>query len=132
MKDKFHKWVRRLSKFAWGEMLWDVGRVEWKYGRTDEGLPKNWTEWDNVRDHLREAGTLRRPEELEQGGRGPDMTHDAILVEKRLEHWRAMSDQELRLRCGEMTAQEIRTVRAVLNAISIKKNHDTGTTKQTG
>lgn len=56
--------VRRLSRFAWGEMLWDVSRVEWKYGRNDDGSAKNWTEWDNVRDHLREAGSLRKPEEL--------------------------------------------------------------------
>lgn len=58
--------VRRLSIFAWQEMLWDVGRVEWKYGRTEEGQPKNWTEWENVRGHLRETGYLRQPQELEK------------------------------------------------------------------
>jgi hypothetical protein len=57
--------VRRLSRFAWEEMLWDVGRVEWKYGRTDDGKPKNWDEWNNVRAHLREAGKLRQPQELD-------------------------------------------------------------------
>lgn len=31
--------------------------------------------------------------------------------------WSLLSDAEMRLRCGEMTAQEIRTVRAVLGAI---------------
>jgi len=46
-------------------MLWDVGRVEWKYGRTDDGKPKNWSEWDDVRVHLREAGKLRQPQELD-------------------------------------------------------------------
>ena len=35
----------------------------------------------------------------------------------RVEEWGEMSDSDLRLRCGELTAQEIRTVRAVLNAI---------------
>ena len=35
----------------------------------------------------------------------------------RVEAWGEMSDSGLRLRCGELTAQEIRTVRAVLNAI---------------
>lgn len=35
----------------------------------------------------------------------------------RVEAWGEMSDSDLRLRCGELTAQEIRTVRAVLNAI---------------
>jgi len=57
--------VRRLSAWAWDEMLWDVGRVEWKYGRTDDGKPKNWTEWNNIRVHLREAGKLRQPQELD-------------------------------------------------------------------
>jgi len=59
------RFVRRLSRFAWNEMLWDVGRVEWKYGRTDDGKPKNWKEWDDVRVHLREAGKLRQPQELD-------------------------------------------------------------------
>ena len=36
----------------------------------------------------------------------------------RITEWRELSDAGLRLRCGEMTAQEIRTVRAVLNALS--------------
>lgn len=31
--------------------------------------------------------------------------------------WYSLSDEGLRLRCGEMTAQEIRTVRAILKAI---------------
>ena len=35
----------------------------------------------------------------------------------RVEAWGEMSDSDMRLRCGELTAQEIRTVRAVLNAI---------------
>ncbi len=35
----------------------------------------------------------------------------------RLHEWANLTDAELRLRCGEMTSQEIRTVRAVLNAI---------------
>ena len=35
----------------------------------------------------------------------------------RVEAWGEMSDSDLRLRCGELTAQEIRTVRAVLNAV---------------
>lgn len=37
--------VRRLSAWAWDEMFFDVGRVEWKYGRTakeqaEEPLPR--------------------------------------------------------------------------------------------
>lgn len=38
----------------------------------------------------------------------------------RLQEWHALTDAGLRLRCGEMTAQEIRTVRAVLNAVLTK------------
>ncbi len=65
--------VRRLSLFAWEEMLWDVSRVEWKYGRTDDGKPKDWDEWNNVRDHLREVKRLRKPEELYQTN--AELTH---------------------------------------------------------
>lgn len=42
-------------------------------------------------------------------------------VEQRLKTVMAMSDQQLRLMAGEMTAQEIRTVRAVLNYIATSK-----------
>jgi hypothetical protein len=38
-------------------------------------------------------------------------------VEKLVRAWRDMPAAEMRLRCGELTAQEIRTVRAVLNQI---------------
>lgn len=38
-------------------------------------------------------------------------------VHERAVEWHGLSDAGLRLRLGEMTAQEIRTVRAVLNAI---------------
>lgn len=58
-----HRWVRRWSRFAWEEMLFDVGR-------TDDGQPKNWTEWNNVRVHLRESGKLRQPQELESPNSG--------------------------------------------------------------
>lgn len=59
------RFVRKLSAWAWSEMLFDVGRVEWKYGRADNGEPKDWTEWNNIRTHLREAGMLRQLKELE-------------------------------------------------------------------
>ena len=38
-------------------------------------------------------------------------------INKIVAAWRDMPAAEMRLRCGELTAQEIRTVRAVLNAI---------------
>lgn len=60
----FKRLVRRLSRFAWEDMLWDVARVEWKYGRYDNGKPKNWTEWNNVRDHITESKIIRKPQEL--------------------------------------------------------------------
>ena len=60
----FLRVVRRLSRFAWRDMLWDVGRVESKYGRYDGGRVKDWVEWENVREHLREAGELRRNTEI--------------------------------------------------------------------
>ena len=36
---------------------------------------------------------------------------------RRVMEWASLSDDALRLRCGEMSAQEIRTVRAVLNSM---------------
>ena len=42
--------VRLLTRWAWDDFLFDVGRVEWKYGREDDGTPKDWDEWNNVRD----------------------------------------------------------------------------------
>lgn len=44
----------------------------------------------------------------------------------RVEAWGELSDSDLRLRCGELTAQEIRTVRAVLNAILANKQVSNG------
>ena len=38
-------------------------------------------------------------------------------LNERLIDWRDQSDEGLRLRCGELTSQEIRTIRAVLTAI---------------
>jgi hypothetical protein len=57
--------VRKLTKWAWEEMLFDVSRVEYKYGRLDDGSPKNWEEWNNIRLHLRESEKLRQPQELD-------------------------------------------------------------------
>ncbi len=42
---------------------------------------------------------------------------EAHRVFNNLLHWINKSDSALRLACGELTAQEIRTVRAVLSAI---------------
>ena len=42
---------------------------------------------------------------------------DSMQTQRRVIDWRDQSDEGLRLRCGELTAQEIRMIRAVLNAI---------------
>lgn len=65
LKDLLKRFIRRLSAWAWEEMLYDVSRVEWNFGRSNTGIPKNWTEWNNVRSHLREVGKLRQPQELD-------------------------------------------------------------------
>lgn len=57
--------VRRLSAWAWHDFLFDVGRVEWRYGRDQNGAAKDWAGWNAVREHLREAGQLRNADELD-------------------------------------------------------------------
>jgi hypothetical protein len=42
---------------------------------------------------------------------------EAMQTQRRVIDWRSQSDDGLRLRCGELTTQEIRTIRAVLTAI---------------
>lgn len=42
---------------------------------------------------------------------------ESMQTQRKVIDWRNQSDEGLRLRCGELTAQEIRTIRAVLNAI---------------
>ena len=42
---------------------------------------------------------------------------ESMQTQRRVIDWRYQSDEGLRLRCGELSAQEIRTIRAVLNAI---------------
>lgn len=64
MCTNFSKLVRKLTSFAWKEMLWDVSRVEWKFGRNEDGSPKDWDEWNNIREHLVENGSLRQPKEI--------------------------------------------------------------------
>ena len=42
---------------------------------------------------------------------------EAREVVARINEWHDITGDDLRLRCGELTEQEIRTFRAVLNAI---------------
>jgi len=56
-------------------------------------------------------------------------TREALMAKAMETHrsvidWQSQSDAGLRLRCGELTAQEIRTIRAVLNAL-LWKNFQT-------
>jgi hypothetical protein len=49
-------------------------------------------------------------------------TREALMAKAMETHrsvidWQSQSDAGLRLRCGELTAQEIRTIRAILRAI---------------
>lgn len=41
----------------------------------------------------------------------------SMQTHRRVMDWHSQSDEGLRLRCGELTPQEIRTIRSVLNAI---------------
>lgn len=41
----------------------------------------------------------------------------AVETQRRVLNWKSLSNAGLRLRLGELTAQEIRTIRAVLSAI---------------
>jgi len=41
----------------------------------------------------------------------------SLKIADSVREWVQLSDSAMRLRCGEMTAQEIRTVRAVLHSI---------------
>ena len=57
-------------------------------------------------------------EKMNDGEYSAEMLLQHLAIHwNRVEAWGEMSDSGLRLRCGELTAQEIRTVRAVLTAI---------------
>jgi hypothetical protein len=42
---------------------------------------------------------------------------ESMKTRRHVVDWSLLSDEGLRLRCGELTAQEIRTIRAVIKAI---------------
>ena len=65
MRETIKAIIRRLTLWAWEEVVFNIARVEWKFGRYDNGYPKNWEEWNNVRDNLGELKRLRQPQELE-------------------------------------------------------------------
>jgi len=52
---------------------------------------------------------------------------ESLQTQRRVIDWRGQSDEGLRLRCGELTVQEIRTIRVVLNAILPPNGQSAGT-----
>ena len=69
--------------------------------------------------HITECFSTREiAEKMNDGEYSAEMLLQHLAIHwNRVEAWGELSDSGLRLRCGELTAQEIRTVRAVLNAI---------------
>ena len=69
--------------------------------------------------HITECFSTREiAEKMNDGEYSAEMLLQHLALHwNRVEAWGEMSDSDLRLRCGELTAQEIRTVRAVLTAI---------------
>lgn len=57
---------------------------------------------------------------------------ESMQTQRRGIDWQLQSDEGLRLRCGELTAQEIRSIKAVLNAIlpNAKLSHEEGGKEQ--
>lgn len=55
--------------------------------------------------------------EFDREAQKEDILNNCIQVRRRVLEWINLSDSGLKLRCGELTAQEIRTIRAVLNAL---------------
>ena len=58
---------------------------------------------------------------------------ESMQTQRRVIDWKSQSDEGLRLRCGELTSQEIRTIRAVLTAIlplNVTLSHEEGGKEQ--
>jgi hypothetical protein len=71
-----------------------------------------------IRRHLRTLSPNVRQRKSAQLLQASLKLHDAIAeFVERLDPWITASDQELRLRMGELSAQELRAVRSLLGAI---------------
>lgn len=72
-----------------------------------------------INPHIKNCFSTREiAEKIEDGDYSAEMMlHHLSIHWNRAEEWGGLTDAELRLRCGELTAQEIRTVRAVIGAI---------------
>lgn len=60
----FKKLIRKFTKFAWGDLIYDVSRVEYKYGRRDNGQILDYHEWNQIRLHLLELNAIKAKDEL--------------------------------------------------------------------
>lgn len=47
----------------------------------------------------------------------------AVETLSRLDKWKRMDNQQIRLQCGEMTAEQVRIIRSVLNVIHPTPRH---------
>jgi len=96
--------------------------------RGNHVVPTEWAEQlererDEAREelkHITEYGTeeINASVELRQKLAAALIERDEAREEiQKLQEWIDLTDSGLRLRCGELTAQEIRTVRSVLKSI---------------
>jgi hypothetical protein len=54
------KWEWAFSSLE--ELARDAARVEWKFGCADDGTPKDWQEWKDLRASVEKSGVgLRGP-----------------------------------------------------------------------
>lgn len=93
--------VRVLLRYEQADSSYDAGQrvlsaVDWDWDQCGSGSIIGWHSIEEQPD--------------------PAETH------RRAVEWLGLTDAGLRLRLGEITAQEIRTVRAVLNAITGEQN----------
>jgi hypothetical protein len=93
------------------------------YKVQEERLESAMRERDEAREelkHITEYGTeeINASVELRQKLAAALIERDEAREEiQKLQEWIDLTDSGLRLRCGELTAQEIRTVRSVLKSI---------------
>lgn len=77
-----------------------------------EMMDPNGTIWDYAKKLQEQCGDYKK------------QATSAYRLKTNLEFWRQMPAQEMRLRCGEISAQEMRTVRAVLDTILSAEDQD--------
>lgn len=56
--------------------------------------------------------------------KGCDLERQLVALTSKIREWQSMSDAEMRLRCGELSAQDIRNIKAVLESI-LPTNNET-------